>query len=90
MKRESALVSMSPLGPNVSLILRIPPRSWKRFHADTRVCVDAFIRDELSKGRYDPALTKVCNEMMFEMFGRTLKVQLGESDGKEVEIEDVC
>lgn len=90
MKRVSALVSMSPLGPNVSLIPRILLSNQKRSHTDTRVYADAFIRDELSKGRYDPALTKLCNEMMFELFGRTLKVELGESDGKEVEIEDVC
>lgn len=51
---------------------------------------DAFIRDELSKGRYDPALTKVCAEMMFEVFGRTLKVELGEGDGKELVVENVC
>ncbi|OGM39627.1 c-24(28) sterol reductase [Aspergillus bombycis] len=50
----------------------------------------AFIRDELSKGRYDPAITKVCFEMLLELFGRTLKMDLGEHDGKELEIEDVC
>ncbi|GAB1202174.1 hypothetical protein APSETT445_000785 [Aspergillus pseudonomiae] len=51
---------------------------------------DAFIRDELSKGRYDPAITKVCFEMLLELFGRTLKLDLGEHDGKELEIEDTC
>ncbi|RAH44261.1 c-24(28) sterol reductase [Aspergillus brunneoviolaceus CBS 621.78] len=50
----------------------------------------AFIRDELSKGRYDPAITKVCFEILLELFGRTLKLDLGEHDGKELEIEDVC
>ncbi|KAI9041487.1 dienelactone hydrolase family protein [Aspergillus affinis] len=50
----------------------------------------AFIRDELSKGRYDPAISKVCFEMLLELFGRTLKLDLGEHDGKELEIEDVC
>ncbi|EAS37111.3 dienelactone hydrolase [Coccidioides immitis RS] len=50
----------------------------------------AFIRDELSKGRYDPALTKVCVEMMFEVFGRTLMVELGDTDGKSLQVEDVC
>ncbi|KAF5860938.1 C-24(28) sterol reductase [Aspergillus alliaceus] len=49
----------------------------------------AFIRDELSKGRYDPAITKVCFEMLLELFGRTLKLDLGEHDGKELEIEDM-
>lgn len=51
---------------------------------------DAFIRDELSKGRYDPAITKVGVEMMFELFNRSLKVDVGESDGKKLEVEDVC
>lgn len=52
--------------------------------------IDAFIRDELSKGRYDPAISKVCFEMLLELFGRTLKLDLGEHDGKKIEIEDVC
>lgn len=54
------------------------------------VTIDAFIRDELSKGRYDPAISKVCFEMLLELFGRTLKLDLGEHDGKPVEVEDVC
>jgi carboxymethylenebutenolidase len=52
--------------------------------------VDAFIRDELSKGRYDAALTGVCFEMLKELFGRTLRSDLGPRSGGEVEIEDVC
>ncbi|GAO50206.1 hypothetical protein G7K_4340-t2 [Saitoella complicata NRRL Y-17804] len=32
----------------------------------------AFIRDELSKGRYDPAITRVCWEMLVELFNRRL------------------
>lgn len=52
--------------------------------------IDAFIRDELSKGRYDPAISKVCFEMLVELFGRTLKLDLGEHDGKKLEVEDVC
>jgi carboxymethylenebutenolidase len=32
----------------------------------------AFIRDELSKGRYDPALTAVVHQLMFELFDRRL------------------
>lgn len=52
--------------------------------------IDAFIRDELSKGRYDPAVSKVCFEMLLELFGRTLKLDLGEHDGKEVRVEHVC
>ncbi|EAT91650.2 hypothetical protein SNOG_00155 [Parastagonospora nodorum SN15] len=50
----------------------------------------AFIRDELSKGRYDAALTGVCFEMLKELFGRTLRSELGPRDGAEVEVEDIC
>ena len=50
----------------------------------------AFIRDELSKGRYDPAITKACFEVLLEMFGRLLKTDLGEADGKKQEVEHVC
>ena len=50
----------------------------------------AFIRDELSKGRYDPFVSKVCFEMLLEVFGRTLKGDLGPRDGGEEKIEDVC
>ena len=52
--------------------------------------VDAFIRDELSKGRYDPAISKICFEMLLELFGRTLKLDLGRSSGTDQKIEDVC
>jgi carboxymethylenebutenolidase len=50
----------------------------------------AFIRDELSKGRYDPAVSKICFEILLELFGRTLKVDLGPRDGVVKEVEDVC
>ncbi|KAK3944470.1 putative Carboxymethylenebutenolidase [Diplogelasinospora grovesii] len=50
----------------------------------------AFIRDELSKGRYDPAITKACFEVLLELFGRVLKTELGEKDGKEQKVEHVC
>ena len=50
----------------------------------------AFIRDELSKGRYDPAITKVCFEMLLEVFERRLKLDLGEHSGEKLEVEDVC
>lgn len=50
----------------------------------------AFIRDELSKGRYDPAITKVCFEVLLELFGRVLKTDLGPRDGKPEKIEHVC
>ena len=32
----------------------------------------AFVRDEMSKGRYDPAITGVCFQLMMELFGRTI------------------
>lgn len=50
----------------------------------------AFVRDEMSKGRYDPATTKLCKEWLFEMFERKLKLEYGDNDGKEEKIEDVC
>jgi len=50
----------------------------------------AFIRDELSKGRYDPAISKVCFEILLELFGRTLKLDLGPHDGVPQKIEDIC
>ncbi|KAJ3349612.1 hypothetical protein HDU83_000377 [Entophlyctis luteolus] len=39
----------------------------------------AFIRDELSKGRYDPPLTKICFEVLLEVFQRRLVLGLGGS-----------
>lgn len=50
----------------------------------------AFIRDEMSKGRYDPATTKNCMEWLFELFNRKLKLDYGEHDGKDVVVENVC
>ncbi|RDA87936.1 hypothetical protein CP532_1682 [Ophiocordyceps camponoti-leonardi (nom. inval.)] len=51
----------------------------------------AFIRDELSKGRYDPAVSKVCFEILLELFGRVLKTDLGERDSSAVKPpEHVC
>ena len=38
----------------------------------------------------DPAITKACFEMLLELFGRTLKLDLGAHDGTELVIEDVC
>jgi carboxymethylenebutenolidase len=52
--------------------------------------VDAFIRDELSKGRYDAALSGICFEMLKELFNRTLRSDLGPRSGGDLEIEDVC
>lgn len=82
MKRGSCSVSMKLPGLNVSISL--PAEKQKL------MLVDAFIRDELSKGRYDPAISKTCFEMLLELFGRTLKLDLGEHDGKEIKIENVC
>lgn len=50
----------------------------------------AFIRDELSKGRYDPAITKICFEVLVELFGRTLKNELGPRDTKPEQVEHFC
>jgi carboxymethylenebutenolidase len=50
----------------------------------------AFIRDESSKGRYDPGITKICFEMLLELFNRTLRSDLGPRVGGEQEIEDIC
>jgi dienelactone hydrolase len=49
----------------------------------------AFIRDELSKGRFDPAVSRVCWGMLEEVFERRLKNNLGEEEemGK---VENVC
>ena len=52
--------------------------------------IDAFIRDELSKGRYDPAIAGICFQMLLELFGRVLATDLGPRDGGEEKIEDVC
>lgn len=48
----------------------------------------AFVRDEMSKGRYDPAITKNCMEWLFELFGR--KLVYGESNSKRVEVDNLC
>jgi hypothetical protein len=58
--------------------------------APTEYPLDAFIRDELSKSRYDPAISRICFEMLLELFGRTLKSDLGPHDGGEQKIENVC
>ncbi|KAK0723239.1 dienelactone hydrolase [Lasiosphaeria miniovina] len=50
----------------------------------------AFIRDELSKGRYDPAITKACFEVLLELFGRVLNTELGDRDGTVHKVEHVC
>ncbi|KAF2674019.1 alpha/beta-hydrolase [Microthyrium microscopicum] len=49
----------------------------------------AFIRDELSKGRYDPAVAGICFQMLLELFGRVLRSDLGPAEGV-AEPEHVC
>lgn len=50
----------------------------------------AFVRDEFSKGRYDPAVTGIGMVMLLELFNRTLKLDLGLSTSKEIKIDNVC
>ncbi|RCK60717.1 putative carboxymethylenebutenolidase [Candida viswanathii] len=50
----------------------------------------AYVRDESSKGRYDPALTKLNFDEMIELFTRTLKLDLGDNDQKKIVVEHVC
>jgi carboxymethylenebutenolidase len=50
----------------------------------------AFIRDELSKGRYDPAVTKACFEVLLELFGRVLRTELGDREGGDEKVEHIC
>jgi hypothetical protein len=52
--------------------------------------IDAFIRDELSKGRYDPAIAGICFDMLLELFNRTLRSDLGPRHGGEQKIENIC
>jgi len=49
----------------------------------------AFIRDELSKGRYDPAIAGICFQMLLELFSRVLRSDLGPSEAAS-ELEHVC
>lgn len=51
---------------------------------------DAFIRDELSKGRYDPAISGICFQMLLELFNRTLRSDLGPREDAGGEPEHVC
>jgi len=50
----------------------------------------AFVRDELSKDRYDAALTDVCFNMLLELYGRTIRVELGAKTDNIAEPEHVC
>ena len=57
---------------------------------DANISVDAFIRDELSKGRYDPAIASICFQMLVELFGRALSTELGPRERGGQKIENVC
>ncbi|CCX06473.1 Alpha/Beta hydrolase protein [Pyronema domesticum] len=50
----------------------------------------AFIRDEFSKDRYDPGITKVCFEILLELFGRVLKTDLGAFNAGSFTVENRC
>ncbi|EGF81681.1 hypothetical protein BATDEDRAFT_36884 [Batrachochytrium dendrobatidis JAM81] len=60
--------------------------SWYELQAQ-----HAFIRDELSKGRYDPAAASNCFHMLLELFFRKLYVDYGpETVNTQIKIEHVC
>lgn len=50
----------------------------------------AFLRDEMSKGRFDGAVSRVCWGLLEEVFDRRLKVDLGEASGEGLAVEHVC
>lgn len=50
----------------------------------------AFIRDELSKGRYNAVISKICFEILLELFDRTIKLDIGSPDGMAQDILDFC
>lgn len=50
----------------------------------------AFVRDESSKGRYDPAVTGIGFTMMLELFNRVLKLDLGAPLTEQVPVDHVC
>jgi dienelactone hydrolase len=66
-------------------------REWPPWllRPDSYVSPDAFIRDELSKGRYDPAIAGICFQMLLELFSRTLRSDLGPPAGQS-EPENAC
>ena len=65
----------------------IPSMSWPSM---LNGLIDAFIRDESSKGRYDPAVAGICFQMLLELFGRVLATELGPRAGGEQKVEDIC
>ncbi|KAI9206467.1 Alpha/Beta hydrolase protein [Polychytrium aggregatum] len=59
--------------------------SWCEYQAQ-----HAFIRDELSKGRYDASLARICFESLLELFHRKLSLDLGDRIEGSSRIEHVC
>mmetsp|Transcript_1714 Transcript_1714/g.3131 ORF Transcript_1714/g.3131 Transcript_1714/m.3131 type:complete len:277 (-) Transcript_1714:447-1277(-) len=49
----------------------------------------AFVRDELSKGRFDFPIAKICEAMMLEMFQRKLQLGLGSREDEDAYAEFV-
>ena len=76
---------MSLPGPSMRMSFRYPRAG--RLCGINLWC--RFIRDELSKGRYDPAITKICMEILFELFTRILKTELGPRE-ENFQVEDIC
>lgn len=98
MRKGCASVSTRSRGRSVSFVPYIFPSflfgqdKWtqeRRFLSDWSH-PDAFIRDKLSKGRYDPFISKICFDMLLELFSRTLKSDLGPRAGTESEVGNVC
>ena len=86
-QREFPLLSLL-LKPLTDALTISIPRFFNRLIKTSHA--DAFIRDELSKGRYDPPVADITFEMMMELFGRTLRSDLGPREGGEAKVEDVC
>jgi carboxymethylenebutenolidase len=59
--------------------------TWCEYNAQ-----HAFIRDESSKGRYDPALARVCFASLLELFTRRMCTEWGPKLGQQAPIEHVC
>lgn len=90
MKKAFHSVSTKSHMHSVSTSLLLPPEKYSLTKVNYVYAIDAFIRDELSKGRYDPAISGICFEMLLELFNRTLKLELGPREGGVQKIENVC
>lgn len=73
--------------PSSLLLTWLPLERIKFFEVQAQ---HAFIRDELSKGRWDAALTRGLFGVMLEVFERTVARDLGPKEGVAGEIEHVC